>query len=49
MLKLQLLYSAFLNRFPTIQILELAHFVSGLSTLVYAIRGQPHDSEDDCA
>ncbi|KAJ7115335.1 hypothetical protein C8R44DRAFT_223156 [Mycena epipterygia] len=40
---------AFLNRYPTIQILELAHFVNGLYTLIHVIRGRPPAADEQCA
>ncbi|KAJ7623052.1 hypothetical protein DFH06DRAFT_1230775 [Mycena polygramma] len=41
--------SAFLKRYPKIEVLELSHFVGALWVLVSFIRGRPAENERDCA
>ncbi|KAJ7611536.1 hypothetical protein DFH06DRAFT_1244401 [Mycena polygramma] len=42
-------HSAFLKRYPKIEVLELSHFVGALWVLVSVIRGRPAENERDCA
>ncbi|KAJ7744142.1 hypothetical protein B0H16DRAFT_994890 [Mycena metata] len=42
--------TTFLKALAPAELLELNHFVTGMSNLIYAIRGQPHrlESKEDC-